>query len=133
MEEHVASQALDVGVEYVDVTIPARAEYIAVVRLAAAGVAGRMAFSFDDIEDIKIAVGEACNTAMTAEGRQVLVRFSIGSDRLEIRVAHDSGRAEDPGQNGELGLLLMRCLMDEVQTEPDEALTVTRMSKYLTR
>jgi serine/threonine-protein kinase RsbW len=44
--------------------IPSDAEYVRVVRLAVIGVASRMAFSYDDIEDIKLAVSEACNNAI---------------------------------------------------------------------
>ena len=44
--------------------IPARAEWVAVARLAVAAVASRQRFSVDDIEDIKLAVAESCTNAI---------------------------------------------------------------------
>lgn len=119
--------------EHIELTIPARPEYVGVVRLAAAGIAGRMLFSYDDIEDLKIAVSEACAQAVQAGGEQVAVRFDVAADRLEIRVAHRPGRARRRTQQGELGTLLVRCLMDEVRTEGDGPQHVTWMTKRLRR
>ncbi len=99
--------------------IPSDAEFVRVVRLAVMGVASRMPFSYDDIEDIKLAVSEACNNAIlharvppdqarlalgaTSEGLQqtmikppIVVRLLPYSDRLEISV-EDGGRISSPG------------------------------------
>lgn len=119
------------GSEEIELTIPARAEYVAVVRLTAAGIAARMLFSYDDIEDLKIAVSEACAAAVQAGGDQVTVRFGMTPDRLEIRVAHHPERARRRTRQSELGMLLVRCLMDEVRTERDGAQHITWMTKRL--
>jgi serine/threonine-protein kinase RsbW len=116
------------------VTIPARPEYVAVVRLAAAGIAGRMAFSFDDAEDLKIAVGEAATAAILAGGQVVQIVFEIAPDRLTIQVAHKGRSKAKPGElteQGELGMFLMRCLMDEVHSGREGARHVTRITKLL--
>lgn len=115
--------------ERIELTIPARPEYLVVVRLAAAGIAGRTSLSFDDIEDLKIAVSEACTAAILAGGRQVHVRFDVAADRLDVRVADGAARAGPPSQERELGLFLMRCLMDDVRTETDGPQQVISMSK----
>ena len=41
--------------------IPGKPEYLTMVRLAIGSVAGVADFNLDEIEDIKTAVGEACN------------------------------------------------------------------------
>jgi serine/threonine-protein kinase RsbW len=125
--DHVPSQPS--APESIDVIIPARPEYVAVVRLAAAGVAGRTALSYDDIEDIKVAVGEACNAAIRAESRQVHVRFVVASDRLEIVVTHQPGPPVAPDDPAELGLVLMKCLMDGVEITGDGTQSTTVMRK----
>ncbi len=99
--------------------IPSDAEFVRVVRLTVLGVASRMPFSFDDIEDIKLAVSEACNnailharvspqnmeTALSADAHGVqqtflqppiVVRLLPLRDRLEITV-EDGGRIASPG------------------------------------
>ncbi|MGV3487465.1 MAG: anti-sigma B factor RsbW, partial [Tuberibacillus sp.] len=40
----------------INLTIPAKPDYIGVVRLTISGIASRMGFLYDDIEDIKVAV-----------------------------------------------------------------------------
>lgn len=90
----------------ITVIIPASSEYVLVVRLAVTGVASRMAFSYDQVEDIKLAVAEACNNAIlhatplhaTSPGVLPLVTVQMMpyADRLEIRV-FDEGRVPPPG------------------------------------
>lgn len=123
--------------ERVVMTIPARPEYVGVVRLAAAAIAGRMAFGYDEVEDLKVAVSEACSEAILSGGSEVEIQFAVGADRLEVLVAGGVGRAEAPGQDSaqetEMGLLLMRVLMDEVRTERQGARQVYRLVKRLSR
>ena len=46
--------------DVVELEVPASAAYIAVVRTAAAGLAARVDLTLDRIEDLRIAVDEAC-------------------------------------------------------------------------
>lgn len=117
--------------ERIELTIPARPEYIAVVRLAAAGVAGRTALSFDDVEDLKIAVSEACTAAILGGDQQIHVSFEVSPDRLDVRIVHGRPPVGAPDEEREMGLLLMRCLMDDVRTATEGGKHVTRMTKRL--
>src|SRR2546430_6248563 len=56
------SAASDAGTR-IELKIPGRPDYVVVVRLTAAAVAGRMGLSYDDIEDLKVAVGGALSAA----------------------------------------------------------------------
>src|SRR3989449_11781098 len=53
------STTTEAGTSRIDLKIPGRPDYGGVVRLTAAAVAGRMGLSYDDIEDLKVAGGEA--------------------------------------------------------------------------
>jgi serine/threonine-protein kinase RsbW len=66
--------------------IPASPEYIQVVRLIASGLATRLRFTLDDIEDLKIAVDELCAYLTGAQGREgtLEIVFRVGEDRIEI-------------------------------------------------
>lgn len=119
--------------ERVAMTIPARPEYVGVVRLAAAAIAGRMAFGYDEVEDLKVAVSEACSEAILNGGTEVEIQFGVGPDRLEVQVAGGVGQEETRGQESELGLLLMRVLMDEVRTEREGARQILRLVKRLSK
>lgn len=116
--------------EQIELTIPARAEYVAIVRLTVAGVAGRMAFSYDDSEDLKIAVSEACTVAVLSGGPKVQIRLEMGHDRLGVRVAYQvSAGQDDRSQERELAMLMIGCLMDEVRTDrrgPQHSIWMTK-------
>jgi serine/threonine-protein kinase RsbW len=132
----------------VELKIPSRAEFISVARLAVAAVAHRMGFDYDDIEDLKVATGEALTNAIQhaqTSGQAVddiVIVCLIEAPMLVIEVS-DKGSGFDPEatrrelergelQEGGLGLLLIESLMDEVryQTKPGEG-TLVRMAKRL--
>ena len=111
--------------ELVELRIPSRAEWVALARLAAATVANRLRFSIEEIEDVKLAVAEACTAVIQHErhGEFISLTCEALDDSLRVRV-RDSGRqsahAEGRRMNFEeariagLGIFLIRTLMDEV-------------------
>lgn len=119
--------------ERITLSVPGRPEYVVVVRLAAAAIAGRMAFSYDEIEDLKVAVGEVCTAAILEGGPEVNVFFDVGRDRLAVEVRHRPDRQGRPPREEELDKLLVRVLMDQVATEMDGAERVTRLVKLVTQ
>jgi len=119
-----------VETERVEVTIPKRPEFVSVARLTAAAVAGRQGFAFDEIEDLKIAVSEACTFLIrvaTDAGAPLRVRFVWGTDRLEVSVetrepgaVFEADASDDEAMDeGQLGMFLLRCLVDEVEIHQD--------------
>ena len=138
--------------DYVEMKIPAKPEYVGVIRLTISGIASRMGYTYEEIEDIKIAVSEACTNAVQhaypdEESGEVIVGFGIYEDKLETMVA-DSGKSFDFLQTknelgpytesstvdqlseGGLGLYLIETLMDEVRVLNRSGVTVF-MVKYL--
>ena len=71
----------------VSVSIPATPAYIQVVRLIASGLASRLRFTIDEIEDLKIAVDELCAYLTGSQGRDgtLELEFRIEGTLLEIR------------------------------------------------
>jgi len=118
---------------HVELHLPNRPEFVAVARLAVSALACRMSYDIDAIEDIKVAVGEACTNAIEhgcphEPGAQVIVVCcDLKDEGLEITVK-DPGEGFDPAtatrqhshgtavltERG-LGMLLIESLMDEVQ------------------
>ncbi|MDR6554310.1 anti-sigma B factor RsbW [Paenibacillus qinlingensis] len=121
---------------YIGLTIPAKADYLDIVRLTLYGVATKAGFAFEDIEDMKVAVAEACNNAILhayEEGQSgnIELQFECSNGFMKISVK-DEGRSfhyvqtnhDDTSLHnksiseaniGGLGLFLMQALMDEVQ------------------
>lgn len=139
--------------DLIELTIPAKADYVGVVRLAISGIATRMGFSYDDIEDLKLAVAEACTNAVhhayRGEGGEISICCNLYVDRLEIEII-DQGCSFDVSAveaqagpiNGRipyhalrergLGLYLMKSLMDRVEIKGDNGVVVT-LTKYIRR
>lgn len=63
----------------VRLVLPTAPRLLRVARLAAAGMAGRLGFSFDEVEDVKMAVDEACFAVVGTRERP-------GSLTLDYRV-----------------------------------------------
>jgi serine/threonine-protein kinase RsbW len=116
----------------VELRIPAKAEWVAVARLAVAAVASRVRFSVDEIEDIKLAIAEACTNCIQhgSDGDQIEITSEVMTDEVRVSVRDrsvghrlesvekDSGFAEGK-RTEELGVFLIRALMDEVTYRVD--------------
>lgn len=116
----------------VELEIPAQPEFVGLVRLFVSSLAtSRRELADDRVDDLKLAVSEACTNAIDAHGDaadRVVVRWSESDDRLEIAV-DDRGPGFDPDalpahppvtdperlnfERG-LGIPLIRSLVDEV-------------------
>jgi serine/threonine-protein kinase RsbW len=137
-------------VNAVELEIPARAEFVALARLVVSSVAqARRELADDRIDDLKLAVSEACTNAIEAHGaidvdERVRVRCEESDDRLEVLV-EDRGAGFDPTTLPEhppvtdperlnfergLGIPLIRSLVDEVNFETSDAGTAVRLTLY---
>jgi serine/threonine-protein kinase RsbW len=135
------------GEARVELSIPGRPEYVGVARLAILGVASRMRFSYDEVEDIRLAVGEACTTAIerTNEAglscQPIRIRCLIDSTQLVVEVRDNAPIPEPPPtpaapptlDERNLGGVLIRILMDEVENlkDPETGQRIVRMVKHV--
>ena len=102
--------------------IPAAPAYLQVVRLVAAGLAARLKFTLEDIEDLKIAVDELSAYLTGAQGRDGVlhVTFNVHDDKIEI-----SGRGEFTTnykirtQLTELSQMILQTVVDDAQLSQD--------------
>ena len=122
--------------------LPARLDYIPVVRAATNAVVALLNFSPDDRCAIELAVGEACDNAVRhceSEAEVFDVCLSVLEDSLMIDVSNEGngfapdGPAAMPDVFAEhgRGLALMEHLMDEVEFLPEKDRTVVRMMKKI--
>jgi serine/threonine-protein kinase RsbW len=84
--------------DVVELSVPALGGYLGVVRTATAGLAARLSFSLDEIEDLRIAVDEACvmllslPTPSPPEAATLTCRFRVLEEGLSVRVSAAVGR-----------------------------------------
>jgi serine/threonine-protein kinase RsbW len=78
-------------------TVPADGAYLGVLRTAAAGLAARLQFTLDEIEDLRIAVDEACAMLLrlAAPAEELRCRFSLAQQQLGVEVAVPTSPASD--------------------------------------
>jgi serine/threonine-protein kinase RsbW len=69
-------------------TVPAAPEFVRLARLTAAGLATRIGMGYDEVEDLRIAVGEACSLLIGTGARpgSLSLAFTLGEDRVTIDV-----------------------------------------------
>ena len=117
-------------------------DFVSVIRLTLSGVASRIGFSLDDIEDMKVCVSEACTNAIKHSKKdEFQVKFYVYPDRLTIEVLDDgigydvdslaSPDLKNPKTSG-LGIFIIKTLMDEVEIKScDKCGTIIKMTKLV--
>jgi serine/threonine-protein kinase RsbW len=87
--------------DQVTIQMPAEGAYLSVLRTATAGLAARLDFTLDEIEDLRIAVDEACGMLLgqAAPGASLECDFTLGPDRISIAVSALSERPRPPARD----------------------------------
>ena len=69
--------------------MPAASAYLSVLRTATASLASRLDFNLDDIEDLRIAVDEACALLLphATDGADLECVFDLADDGLTVSVS----------------------------------------------
>ncbi|MBN2258953.1 MAG: ATP-binding protein [Clostridiales bacterium] len=112
----------------ISLSLPNKPEYVSIARLTASVLANNIGFDIEDIEDIKVAVGEACNNSvMHGNGSiNIDVTFIIenGSFIAEVMDYGNGFNKEDyrepdliNHQERGLGIFIMESLMDKVEID----------------
>lgn len=128
--------------ETIKMEITANPEYVSIIRLTTSGIANKVGFCIDDIEDLKVAISEACTNAIkhSLDDRFTII-YSMIENGLTIEII-DNGKGYDRSTVSEpdvenlkesgMGLFIIESLMDEVIVESQEGKgTSIKMTKYL--
>ena len=128
--------------ETIKMEITANPAYVSIIRLTTSGIANKVGFCMDDIEDLKVAVSEACTNAIkhSSDDRFTII-YTMIENGLTIEII-DNGNGYDTSSINEpdienlkesgMGLFIIQSLMDEVHLESTEGKgTSIKMTKYL--
>jgi serine/threonine-protein kinase RsbW len=111
----------------VELRIPADSAFLAVLRTATAGLAARLDFTLDDIEDLRIAVDEACAMVLpqARPTTQLVCAFELEPHRLTVAVTAECDDPRPPNRDG-FAWTVLAALTSEVSAEVEGSrLTVT--------
>lgn len=131
----------------VRLTMPAKAEYLILVRLALAGIAHETPMGEATLADLKLAVTEVCGNAVRHaygdDAGSVRIRFEVTDDVVEVTIEDDGGGidldgheeitlGDEPLESG-MGLAIIRAVVDDVDVarRQDGSGTVVRLTKRL--
>jgi serine/threonine-protein kinase RsbW len=94
----ITPRPAEISTDQVTVRMPADGAYLSVLRTATAGLAARLDFTLDDIEDLRIAVDEACAMLLSQAipGSNLECTFTLSADDMTITVAVPSLNPRPP-------------------------------------
>ena len=119
-------------------TIPAKAEYITLGRLALTGLSRMRPLGEETLADLKLALTEACSNSIRhayAEGRagRVEITYELDAERIAVEVRDEGPGFEPPAKElpateldeggddlveGGLGIAIIRAIADEFELGP---------------
>jgi serine/threonine-protein kinase RsbW len=112
--------------DVVIVKLPAVGAYLSVLRTATAGLAARLDFTLDEIEDLRIAVDEACAMLLTSAlpGASLDCEFELlrESMRVSVSVVTEDGQ---PPSRDTFAWTVLSALAGEVDSTVDTENVVT--------
>jgi serine/threonine-protein kinase RsbW len=128
------------GMRTVRLRVPARAEYVALARLALSGLADIVTLPEELLADLKLALTEAVSNSVRhayADGRGfVSIAYELHASALAVEVV-DDGKGFDPEQppalegeeltEGGLGIAIIRTIADEFELHSQPGVRGSRL------
>ncbi len=116
--------------DVVELRLPAESAYLSVLRTATAGLAARLDFTLDEIEDLRIAVDEACALLLpdVVTGTPLTCRFVLDWDCLEVSVMASSISGRPPARDS-FAWTVLTALAGEVEASADHGTVTVTLRK----
>jgi len=110
------------GRDIVSVRLPAEGAYLAVLRTTTASLAARLDFTLDEIEDLRIAVDEACCLLLADAAPEAVLTsaFEMSDDAIQVTVSTQTSHQRGPARES-FAWTVLSALAGHVDswTEPD--------------
>lgn len=110
----------------VTVRLPATSAYLSVLRTATAGLAARLDFTLDEIEDLRIAIDEACAmlVAQADPEADLNCEFELNGESIRIAVSVPTTDGREPARDT-FAWTVLNALAGEVDAYADSDGRVT--------
>ncbi|MDQ3915501.1 MAG: hypothetical protein M3323_09280 [Actinomycetota bacterium] len=112
--------------------IPASPSYLQVLRLVAAGLASRLAFTIDEIEDLKIAVDELSAYLTGTQGREgsMEIAFRIEGSSITITGSGRFATGEEVRTDlTEFSKMILETVVDSASLAPADGVPTFTLTK----
>ncbi|GAA1670735.1 hypothetical protein GCM10009765_20200 [Fodinicola feengrottensis] len=119
------------GTDTVALRLPASGAYLSVLRTATAGLAARLDFTLDDIEDLRIAVDEACAMLLpeARPGSDLVCIFELSAEAIGVQVSVASTAARTPSRDTFAWMVLSALAGDVDSTLADGQLGIRLLKR----
>ena len=116
--------------EEVELRFPADGAYVSVLRTVTAGVAARSQLTVDEIEDLRIAVDEACALLLphARPGASLTATFTLEIGRIAFVASVAAEPGADPDRSG-FAWTVLRALADDVAVSTGEGVLSIALTK----
>jgi anti-sigma regulatory factor (Ser/Thr protein kinase) len=102
-------------------TFPARGDLIVLARLVSSAVSARAGFDIEELEDLRLAVGELCLLTLQGSDAQhgnLCLELAVRGDAIEVTSTHEgaaAGESSDPeaDESARLSEQILDALVDE--------------------
>ena len=116
----------------IQIELPVEKEFARLLRLMVSGIASRMNFNVDAVDDLKIAVEEAYLMAMRrGVVAPLTVAFIMRPDRLQIDFAGQGTAEAGEAQSDSFGSFILDAVIDELQVDQNAGSFDLKLTKYL--
>jgi len=111
----------------VELRLPADSAYVSVLRTTSAGLAARLDFTLDDIEDLRMAVGEASALVLpeAEAGADLVCEFFMRPGELTIQVGVPARQPTAPDEDSFAWQVLTTLATKASASTDDHRLTIT--------
>lgn len=97
--------------------VPKKPDYISTVRLISSSLGNKIGYNIDQIEDLKVAMGEACILSFgKSVDEEIKIIYDLLKEKLEVTVSWNKSSTEEGEETKEInmGKMIIESLMDEV-------------------
>jgi serine/threonine-protein kinase RsbW len=115
---------------HVELRFPADGAYVAILRTVTAGLAARCQLTVDEIEDLRIAVDEACALLLphAAPDAALTARFVLEKGRVDFVAELPAQPGAEPDRSG-FAWTVLRALADDAQVSARDGVLSIALTK----
>jgi serine/threonine-protein kinase RsbW len=124
------------GGDEVRLVLPASPDFLRLARVTASGLASRLGFTVDEVEDLRLAIDELCFALTGSEPPEghVELRYRLLEGGLEVTgVGHFNGTASLPLTLTDLSERILGALVDEHELSAQDGEPRFRLLKHRSR
>ncbi|MDZ7674490.1 MAG: hypothetical protein U5K30_05425 [Acidimicrobiales bacterium] len=107
--------------DVIRMTVPALLAYARLPRVAIAGLATRSGFSYDEVEDLRLAIGEVVQVLLDGADRDgtLSIAFSVARGHMDVEVTADGPAGRQDGTGEKLSRQILDATVGDVEVSEE--------------